>query len=351
MFFTSLLIVCSLLQVNNEVPLPGQRERQPTKQQPLTTPSTTVPTQLSAPSQPVVPGQLYFQSTLLKLPDYSQIVVPAPERAVLMSLKTEQRDADGNIIRDSEGNPVIVPVRRGMKVFAGQELGNFDDRELYTVRNMNQAQLEVARAEEKKQIEAEYAAQGVQVAMIELKAMVEGNKRVAGTFPEIEVRKAGLALAQAEANLELQKYNLEEVKTRETAVRESELARTEVLIDLRKIVAPIDGIIVDIKTAEGKWLREGDTVLEIVNLETLWVQVFVDARRYADYDVDGKPATIRATLANGKVETFQGKVIVCDPTTDSGYTFMTFIEIQNRRVGNYWLLHPGYCNVDIMIPL
>jgi len=288
---------------------------------------------------------------MLLLPDYSQIIVPAPERAVLMSLKTEQRDAAGNVIRDSEGNPVIVPVRRGMNVFAGQVLGSFDDRELHEVRKMNQAQLEVARAEEEKRIEVEYAAKGAQVAWAEHKAMVEGNERVAGTFPEIEVLKAKLALEQALANWELQNYNLEKVKTRETEVRESELARTEVLIDLRKIIAQIDGIIVNVHTAEGKWLREGDPVLEIVNLDTLWVQVLVDARRYTEGDIHGKHATIRATLANGKVETFQGKVFFCDQTIDSLPSFKAFIEIQNRRVGGFWLLRPGFCNVDIVIPL
>jgi len=216
---------------------------------------------------------------------------------------------------------------------------------------MNQAELDVAIAEEEKKIEVIYAAQGVRVAMTELDAMEEGNRRVTGTFPEIEVQKAWLALEQAKANLELQKYNLEEVNTRKTISRKSDVARTEVLIDLRKIIAPIDGIIVDIHTAEGKWLREGDPVLEIVNLETLWVQVLVDARRYSESDIHGKHATIRATLANGKVETFQGKVFFCDQTIESGFTFKAFVEIQNRRNGNYWLLRPGFCNVDIVIPL
>lgn len=352
MFSTSLLIFCSLLQVGNDSQSPGQRERQPhpTHQQPQIMPNV-VSTQPTVPPQPADPGHLYFQSVILKLPDYSQIIVPAPERAVLMSLKTEQRDSDGNIIRDSEDNPVIVPVRRGMNVFAGQVLGNFDDRELHQVLRMNQAELDVAIAEEEKRIEVVYAAEGVRVAMLELKAMEDGNKRVIGTFPEIEVQKARLALEQAKANLELQKYNLEEVNTRKTIARKSDVARTEVLIDLRKIIAPIDGIIVDVHTAEGKWLREGDPVLEIVNLETLWVQVLVDARRYSESDIYGKQATIRATLANGKVETFQGKVFFCDQTIESGFTFKAFVEIHNRRVDNYWLLHPGYCNVDIVIPL
>jgi multidrug resistance efflux pump len=238
-----------------------------------------------------------------------------------------------------------------MRVFAGQTIGNFDDRELQAIRTTDLAKLKVAKAEQEKLIEVKYAAEGLRMAMIEHTAMVQANKNVVGTFPDIEVKKAELAVAQASANLELQKYTLEVVKVGDTNVAESELARAEVLIELRKIYAPIDGIIVDIKSAEGKWLREGDPVLHIENLDTLWVQVFVDARRYTESDIMGKPATIRATLANGKVEMFEGHVFFCDQKIDANYNFLAYLEIQNRRVGDYWLLRHGYCNVDITIQL
>jgi multidrug resistance efflux pump len=268
-----------------------------------------------------------------------------------MSLRTEQRDADGNILYDSEGKPIMVHIAKGMNVFPGQVLGNFDDHELYATLKINQAQLEVAKAERDKQIEVEYAAQGVQVAWIEHRSMVEANKQVERTFPAMEVLRAEYSLKQAEANLELQKYNIDEVKTREFVVRENELERTQVQIDRRKIIAPIDGMIVDISAAEGKWLREGDPVLEIMKLDTLWVQVLVPATKYTASDLLGKRATIRATLANGKVEAFQGTVIFCHPNIDPDYTFKAFIEIQNKRVGNFWLLQPGRGEVDIVIPL
>jgi multidrug efflux pump subunit AcrA (membrane-fusion protein) len=338
--------------LSDETTLPKQPERSiqsPIPRQPVQ--PVDLSPQIPAVSPPTDPRQLYFYCGLLRVPEYNDITLPAPERAVLMSLRTEQRDAAGNILLDSEGNPKMVHIAKGMKVFQGQVLGNFDDRELHSTLKINQAQLDVAKAEMKKDIEVEYAISSVLVAMKDVKRLEEGNRKLPGTFPQVEVERAELQQEQAVANMDLQKYNLYEVKPKEFAVREFELERTQTQIDIRKIVAPIDGIITNIEAAEGKWLREGDPVLTIVQLDTLWAQVLVDATRYTMQDVDGKQATVQATLANGKVETFQGTVVFTDPKVQMDNTFLAYIAIQNRRAGNYWLLLPGLCKVDITIPL
>ena len=167
----------------------------------------------------------------------------------------------------------------------------------------------------------------------------------------MEMRRVELETDQAAANLDLQKYNLYDVKTKDFEVREAELERTKVQTDLRQLVANIDGIIVDIKAAEGAWVREGEPVIKIYKLDTLLAQVQIDATRYSQADVDNKQASIRVVLANNKVETFQGTVVFCNPEIEAGQTFNAFIEIQNRQVGNYWLLLPGYVTADITIPL
>jgi hypothetical protein len=110
-------------------------------------------------------------------------------------------------------------------------------------------------------------------------------------------------------------------------------------------------MVVEIKAAEGEWLREGDPVLEIVQLDTLWVSVDVLIKDYEISDVDGKSAVVQVVLANGKTETFQGTVVFCNPVIEAGDAFKAYIEIQNRRVGNYWLLQPGRRGIDITIAL
>gem|GEM_PF-2489484 len=295
--------------------------------------------------------RLFFRNGVLELPEHSLVTLAAPERAVLMSLATEVRDSNGNPILDADGKPMIVPARRGMRVQKGQVLGYFDNRELHSTLRINNAQLEVSKAERDKTIEVQHAARGVQVAMSEFQSMLEANSRHPGIHPRIEIEKAQLAVAQAEAQLELQRYTLEEIKTREVVVRESEMERTKTQIAVRELVAPLDGIIVEIYAAEGEWKREGDPVLAIMNLETMLVRVPVDANRYSDSDLDGKAANIQVRLANGRIEDFLGTVVFCDPTIKVDDLFDVYIEVQNRRIGNHWLLTPNRRGVDIVIPL
>ena len=327
----------------------GSPLRQSQERQPLIPTTTNATPVYDLP--PMVSPQANADSRYgyLELTRYNHIVLPATERAVLQSLKTEQRDTDGNIIRDTEGNPVMIPIRKGMTVFKGQVLGNFDDRELRSALKINEKQLEVAKAERDKVIEKDFARQGVLLAKAEFEALEETNRKHEKTTPAIELRKAELAWSQAYANFELQTYTIDEIKTREVAVRESEQERTEVQIELRQLVAPIGGMLTEIYAAEGVWLREGDPVLEIMQLDTLWVRKQYSALQYEARDLLGKQVTVNVTLARGRVETVQGTVFHCYPKILHGDVFDVYVEVQNRRIDNYWLLQPGH-RADIVIP-
>jgi multidrug efflux pump subunit AcrA (membrane-fusion protein) len=349
MYSLPTLILCTLLQVGSEGTVPPRLQdpqRQPIVQPTQTplAPAQTVPTVLPpVVVPPAQPNQIFIQNCTLELPRRSRFTLSAPVSAILTSLKTEQRD--------SGGNPVVVPITEGMTVSKGQVLGNLDDRDLRSLLKIGEAQVEVAKAEKEKKIEVQVAALALQLAMAEFVSMQEANKQVIGTVSEFELRRAKMAEYHAAANLDLQKYTLEEIKTREVIVRESELDRTKDQINLRKLTAEIDGIIVEIKAAEGEWLREGEPILEIRQLDTMWVKVTVDAGKYTASDLDGKRATVQVPLANGKKESFQGTVVFCNPNIEQGNTFWVYIEVQNRRADNYWLLQPGRAGVEIVIPL
>ncbi|GHT41228.1 hypothetical protein FACS189443_2720 [Planctomycetales bacterium] len=287
----------------------------------------------------------------LELSKRNHVVLAAPERAVLISLQTQLHDRNGNLVKSADGQPVFVPIVEGMHVFKGQVLGNFDDRELQSTLKIGTAQLEVAKAEREKKIEIKYAERGMQVAHAEVEMMREANKRHEGTFPKIDLVKSTYAFLQAEANYDLQKYTIEEVKTREVTVRENELDRTRVLIGLRKLIAPIDGMVVKIEHTEGEWLREGDVVLEIKQLNTLRFRGKVDARLYEINELEGRPATVYVTLASGKNEAFPGKVVFVDPQVDVGGVYHVYIDVQNKPSGNSWQLQPGRDDAEAIIQL
>lgn len=278
---------------------------------------------------------------ILKIPQWNNVILAANYQAMLMKLQTERRDERGNIVLDANGQPIIEPIREGMFVYEGQVLGKFDDRELNIQLAIEQRKLDVAKAAKEKKIEVVYAARQVQTAVAALNMYKDANSRVDGAISNMEVIKAELEVSQAEANLELQKYTIDVERTAEVNVQEQSVEGMQVRIELRKLIAPISGMIVGIEKAEGEWLREGDPVLEIVQLDTLRASCKVDARYYTADMVDGKEVTVLMPMVNGRTEEFPGKVVFADPRVKAGDEFEVFIEVQNRRVGRSWLLQPG----------
>jgi biotin carboxyl carrier protein len=334
-----------------------QTQRQPTQQPVVPTtaaptraiPSTAVPpitvsavteTNTSFAQQPRESNSVRVAG-ILEVPKRNHVILAAAYQSVLTSLKTEQRNADGQIVTGTDQQPALVPIMEGMLVFKDQVLGSFDDRELQCNLEISECKLDVAVAEREKKIEVEYAAWGYRVAEAELKMLQQANQQHEKTVTQIEINKAILALQQADANLRLQKYTLEEVKTREVTASEKEVAKIAVLINLRKLIAPIDGMIVRIDKSEGEWLREGDPVLEIMQLNTLRARCKVSAKYYTPDMVDGKDVTVSMPMVNGQTEEFPGKVVFAHPKVEAGDWFEVFIEVENRPSGRSWLLQPG----------
>lgn len=278
---------------------------------------------------------------ILEVPKWNNVIVTAPHQAVLMTLQTEQRDARGNVVKDASGNPVLVPIREGMHVFKGQVLGNFDDRELQKKLRVAQAEHKVALTAKNKLIEVEFAATSVQSAVASLNILKSSNRMHEGSISKLEIIKSELEVAQAQANLDLQKYVLEHERTAEVEVAEARVEEIDVLIGLRKIVASIAGTIVKVDKAEGEWLREGDPVMEIVQLDVLRAKCKVSAKYYTQQMVDGKDVSVFMPMVNGRTETFPGKVVFVDQKIAAGDEFEIFIEVQNRPDGRSWLLQPG----------
>jgi len=355
------LIFCSLL-LQIEGSTPNQQGLLPDTRQTQFVPAQSVAQQQVQTAPIADPPPVAVQQTNARqarftdgwsiVPKHNHVVLSAPERAgMLVSLATERRDAAGNIVPDSNGNPIIVPVTRGMNVFKGQVLGKFEDHELRSNMQVNQTQLRVARAERDKELEVEYAGRSSQLAYAELERLHEANRRVAGAVSEMEIGRAALAYIAADVKLKLEKYILDEIKTAEVTVRESELERTGVQIELRRLVSQIDGMIVRINAAEGERLREGHEVLEIMRLDTLEVRVRARVDEYEISDLQGKQAMVRVAFPNGRMETFQGMVVFCDPQVLSDDTFEVYVEVQNRRAGNFWLIQPGRRDVEVAIAL
>ncbi|MDR0390523.1 MAG: HlyD family efflux transporter periplasmic adaptor subunit [Planctomycetaceae bacterium] len=286
---------------------------------------------------PVVPNELIVDGSL-EVPKRNHIVLAAPCSAVLMSLKTTQDDKEINITE-------------GMPVKKGQILGKFDDRTLQNQLRIDEAQLNVAIAAEKKIIEVEYAARSVQVAITKLNILKSTNNRHPDTIPAMEILLAEHERMQAEANLSLCKYSIEHERKEETNVRKQTVEATKTSIQIRQLVSPIDGIITKIERSEGEYAREGEPILEITQLDTLRAVCKVNTKHCPPNLLEGKNITVEVKKTNDDNETFTGKIVFVSPKVSmSNNEYDIYVEIKNQKIGNSWKLQPGSRIIGKFVP-
>ena len=310
--------------------------------QPVTTP--TVPVQPPKAANPIPAAPPTFAATTnrpnviellgkLEVPTWNKAIIAAPFQARLALLKTTRQGADGQ--------PVLVPLREGMYVVEGQVLGSLDIQLLETERAGALCKLKVAQTEAENVILLKYALDGLNTERAELAILEDANSMHEGAVVALEVNRARLRVEQAIANYQLEEYKLKVIKKEELGVQRQAVEAVDEMIRLRQLVSPMSGMIIKISRAEGGWLREGDEVLEIWQLDTLRVVCKVNANQYDQSNVDGKAVSVTTPLVNGKTEEFPGKVVFVNPSIDPGDTFDVYIDVQNRSSGNSWLLQPG----------
>jgi cobalt-zinc-cadmium efflux system membrane fusion protein len=153
------------------------------------------------------------------------------------------------------GSPIMgrisaLPVREGQEVTRGQLLA------LLTSTGLTEAQLEFLKALSQKQV----AQRAVDRAHLLLKGDVIGAA-------ELQRREA--ELAQATAELDAARDQLVLLGFAEDAI--GQLEQTRNLNSVTRIVASIDGTVLDRKVTLGQVVQPADTVFEIADLSHLWL--------------------------------------------------------------------------------
>ena len=109
------------------------------------------------------------------------------------------------------------------------------------------------------------------------------------------------------------------------------------------LYAPLDGEVVDVQGNAGEWMQVGAPLAHVVRTDKLRVEGYVDAAKWDAEQVRGRPVTVVVSLANGRQETFEGRISFVSPLVESGGDYRVFAEVANRRSAGSgeWLLRAG----------
>ena len=239
------------------------------------------------------------------------------------------------------GQLVEIPVTAGSQVTKGQLLAQIDDARPQIELKGALYKWDVDKQKASNDINVRYADKGAKVSEHAYLQKLEANRKVSGTVSDIEVEQTKLEWEKFVLQIEQSKFEMV-VAGLEAKVKEAEADAARDSMERRKIRAPLDGVVVELKKHVGEWVVAGDPVLRVFRMDRLWIEGFLKADEYSPGEIDQRPVTVRVTLAHGRTEDFHGQVIFVNPQIEPGGEFRIRAEVYNRAENGNWMLQPGH---------
>jgi multidrug resistance efflux pump len=276
-------------------------------------------------------------------PPNTSSAMPGADPSFPAAIRPEN-DNDIRIFAEVEGLLTELVVREGAQVKRGDLIAAIDDRTAQAALDVARSTLRAATARAEDTIEEEYAVKAAGVAEKTYQASVQANSGGQKVVSQIDLEKQKLDWERA--LLQIEKAKKDQILARFDAdVKAAELKAAEVALKRRKIFAKFDGEIQDMILHEGEWVNPGDPIMRLVKFEVMWVESYVKTQDYNPPELQGRPVTVRITLARGQEVAVPGRIIHVNQSTidtTSGYAeYLVRAEIQNQRNGDFWLVRPG----------
>lgn len=220
----------------------------------------------------------------------------------------------------SERSGIIdrVEVVEGDRVEAGDRVAHLKD---YAVR----AALATSEKQAENDIDLRFAKKAVELATLELSKSIKVNEFAAGTIAEIELRRLRLAAEKSLLQVEQAEHQVEVLQLQRDEKRAA--------LAMCTIAAPWSGVVLRVLKRPGEGVREGESVLEIVDLNRLRAEVYVPLTEAwqirVGQDVRFKPA--QSDGASSTTRVFSGHVVHMEPRVDPvTQKVRIWAEIQNQ---------------------
>jgi RND family efflux transporter MFP subunit len=281
-----------------------------------------------------------LNSVLITLSLVAQLTTePTPSEARIETAQVFFID-DVEVPAQETGLLMRVYAREGDLVEEGQPLVHLDDRKPQLTMQVADLERAAALARAEDEIEVEYALATLELAETELAKDQEINKRSPGSVPESDIRHKRLAVHRARLQIDRSRLDkhLAEVQAE---VQSAAVMAAEETMRRCQIVAPFDGMIVDVLRQESEWVNAGEPVLRIARLNRLRVDGLLNAAEFNAQEVADRPVTVEVRLARGRRVQFQGQVVFVSPLVQAGNKYRIRAEVDNRLDGGHWILRPG----------
>ena len=249
----------------------------------------------------------------------------------------------------TSGPLVQVVVIAGLQVKQTELLARIDDSQARVEEFVALRKLESATLDASTDVNIEFARKSEELAYWERQRAVEANRQHPHTIVNSEIEKLEFSWERAKLQVQ-QAIQQKRVAQINQQMFSSQSDAATLAVARCKILAPWSGQVVEIYQQAGEWVTPGTPIVRIVRLDKLRVTGYVDARQYHLSEVVGRVGKIEVTLARGQKSEFLGKVVFANPQVEGDGKFAIWFDVDNRMVGNQWILVPGY-TADLSIEM
>lgn len=255
---------------------------------------------------------IVIDSALLRLTQ--QIDVPARAQGLLSSMSV----AEGDIVKQ------------------GVSLAQIDDAEARLLQQRAVLELGLQREKVNNDVAIRTAQKTVAFQRAERDRLEVAAKGLPGSVSASELEEHRFNAAQAELKLE-EALHEHQVDLQTMALKGVEVDLGKHNVEIRKIAAPINGVVVEVLKHPGEWVEPGEKVLRVVSIDRLRAEGLIDVRKLPAHVV-GAPVVVTVNLPDKGATTFTGKVVFVSPEVNpvNGQT-RVWAEIENTG----GLLRPG----------
>jgi multidrug efflux pump subunit AcrA (membrane-fusion protein) len=271
---------------------------------------------ISTPSQPTPARVVELTHCLVSL--IEDVQVPAREAGALMN----------------------VAVVEGQYVNAGQLLAQINDQQPRLDKLAAELERDAALAKAQDDIEVRYAEAAFAVASAELERAMAIERKSPGGVTQQEIQKLLLAKHRDELQIERSKLEMRVAKMN-ADVHQAAVRSTDDAIARRQIISPLAGLVVTLFHEKGEWVAAGEPVLQVIRIDRLRVEGFLNATEISPDEVADRPVSVEVQLAGGRTARLGGKVVFISPLVQAGDKYRVRAEVENRTENGHPLLRPG----------
>jgi len=207
-----------------------------------------------------------------------------------------------------------IAVHEGQTVESGALLARLDDTD--AVLGLNKAKLEsqIAMKQAEDDVKLRFAKKSLDVATAEEQRAIESAEKFRKSVSQTELDE--LRLTKQKAALEVEAAAEDQEIARLTAkLKENAVETANNNLAHRRIIAPLGGVVVQIKRQRGEWVQPGDVVVRVLRLDRLRAEAFINAHEIGG-DLVGRPVTLTVDLPGAARSQFHGKIVFVNPESN-----------------------------------